>query len=88
MYELDEIWMVIAGSTIGIHECAKANRRIKAEDQRIEKKYGKQTSTYNQKQPLAVIELISLSRRGMGALDDTSDAESNFVKNKSVNNTS
>ena len=37
MYELDEIWMVIAGSTIGIHECAKANYRIKAEDQRIEK---------------------------------------------------
>ena len=37
MYELDEIRMVIAGSTIGIHECAKANYRIKAEDQRIEK---------------------------------------------------
>ncbi len=37
MYELDEIRMVIAGSTIGIHECAKANSSIKAEYQRIKK---------------------------------------------------
>lgn len=88
MYELDEIWMVIAGSTIGIHECAKANRRIKAEDQRIEKKYGKQTSTYNQKQPLAVIELIFFGRVGMRILDDAGDADRDFVENKSVNNTS
>ena len=37
MNKLDKIWMVIASSAIGIHECTEANSGIEAEDQGIKK---------------------------------------------------